>query len=130
MRGWDDTQLNAAMAQPGRVWQEFDRLVQPLRPLLGDDLAVLRNDIQRLREERNHLVHSVWMRTADVPVGLYRFVDARSRSCPAHPVTADGLMDLARRIGHTARKVQELTTALLYRFKELQEPYNTEPETE
>lgn len=120
VRGWDDATLNDALGQPGRVWREFDRLAQELGTLLGD-VAVLRDDIQRLRDERNQLVHSVWMQTSGVPGVPDSYETWHPRSDTAQPVTAEGLMGLAQRIGEAATEVEALTAALLERSEESQE---------
>lgn len=121
MRGWDDATFNAALGQPGRVWQEFDRLAQELCVLLGADMTELREDVKQLRDERNQLVHSVWMQTNGLPGVPDSYEIWHPRTETTQPVTADRLMDLAQRVGRTATDVQALTTALLELSKERQE---------
>jgi hypothetical protein len=125
MRGWDDATLNAAMGRPGYVWQEFSRLVDELHPLLGEDLVELRETVQRLREERHQFVHAVWMRTPGVPGVPDSYEVWHPRTDTTRPVSADGLMELAQRLGQAGVQVQALTTALLDRVKEAQQAHQT-----
>jgi hypothetical protein len=116
MRLWDDAKLNDALAKPGYLWHEFDRLVTEMRPLLGDDVTALRDEVKKLREERNRLVHSVWMRADAVPGVSAGYETWHPRTDTTQPVTADDLMELADQLGQAVIEVQALTTALLDQF--------------
>jgi hypothetical protein len=122
MRGWDDATLNSAMGRPGHVWQEFSRLVDELHPMLGEDLVELRDTVQRLREERHQVVHAVWMRTPGVPGVPDSYEAWHPRTDTSRPVTAEGLLELAQRLGQGCVEVQALTTALLNRATEDPQP--------
>jgi hypothetical protein len=105
--------LNQKMARCGHTWEVFDRLVDELSPAIGDGLTALRDDIQRLRDERNQFVRSVWIRLTRIPDVLDNDEIWHPRTDAFRPVNAKELVDLAHRLGRAATELHVLTTALL-----------------